>query len=242
MKLIPVKNQGYVAMFRAGINTIHGGQWWRLAVCACAGVWGLTGLAHAQSPVAGPVTTEVVVIDEPAETPQAWLQLYGVRLSTATRDEMRKAIQTQGLRAQREDNRYWVDVYDAKGLMPGVTQLHVGYLGNTQKLVFAEYVFASFMEPEGLVQVMDRVRKRYGDPHRVEGEEGMGSYLAVWRMPEGMEVHVSREWPETTAYMKFVHRASYAQMREEVDREVASRQEKEKPRAAAAVATVRDGR
>ena len=74
------------------------------------------------------------------------LQMFGVRLSTATREDMRQAIRREGLAVQREDEAFSEDIYEASNLMPGLLQLKFSYARDGQKLARVEYVFTTFSD------------------------------------------------------------------------------------------------
>lgn len=131
------------------------------------------------------------------------LQMFGVRLSTATREDMRQAIRREGLAVQREDEAFSEDIYEASNLMPGLLQLKFSYARDGQKLARVEYVFTTFSDNAHVGELMTRIESRFGRPQRVTGREESGPYHAVWRLPDQMEVFVGREWPQKTTYLKF---------------------------------------
>lgn len=104
-----------------------------------SGRWESAGTVLA--PAAAPPTQPVS-----AGQAEGWLQMYGVRLSTATREEMRRAIRKQGLVAEREDEAFEEDIYEASHLMPGLLQLKFTYTREGQKLARVDYVFAAFSD------------------------------------------------------------------------------------------------
>lgn len=185
----------------------------------------LTGSAVAQTdwrqvPVARPINTpsvtsiqppDVATVSEPAAPkpkPEAqgmaegWLQMFGVRLSTATREEMRQAIRKQGLPVLREDEGTSEDIYDAFNLMPGLQQLKFSYTREGQKLSKVDYAFMTFSDNAHVEDVKIRIEGRFGRPLRVTGREESGPYYAIWRLPDQMEIFLGREWPQRTTYLK----------------------------------------
>lgn len=134
---------------------------------------------------------------------EGWLQMYGVRLSTATREEMRRAVRKQGLVAEREDEAFEEDIYEASHLMPGLTQLKFTYIREGQKLARVDYIFAAFSDNAHAGELTHRVQKRFGQPAKVTGHEESGPYHALWRLPDQIELFVGRAWPQKNSYMKF---------------------------------------
>lgn len=176
-------------------------------------------------------TDKEAVISAPPEEPiieQPWIQMYGVRLNSAMREDMRQALRAHGLKAVREDSRYWVDVYDAKGLLSGASQFYVGYVAATQQLAFAEYAFANFMDSTHTQQIVKMVTGKYGPPTEIVGQLAMGSYTARWMMADGIQIQVVREWPETSTYLKFLNSKVEAEMKAELAKETMSRQKAKK--------------
>lgn len=191
-----------------------------LAVTICA----LADTLWAQSTPSDTASDVPTVVTASIESEQAWIQMFGVRLSVATRDEMRNALRTQGMKVVREDDRYWVDIYDAKGVLNGAAQFLVGYTAAKKQLAFAEYAFANFMDSSHTEQVVKWVSAKYGPSTESAGQLAMGSYTARWRMDDGLLIQVVREWPETSTYLKFINPLVEAEMKAELDKETASRQ------------------
>lgn len=173
-----------------------------------------------------------------AEVEWTWIEMYGVRLNSATRDPMRRALHAHGIKPVREDARYWVDVYDAKGLIRGASQFYLGYTAATQKLAFAEYAFHSFMDSSHTQQIVSMVAAKYGPPYETVGQLAMGAYTARWRMNDGMQIQVVREWPETSTYLKFINPPVEVEMKAELDQEFSTRESAKR----ADNATVQSGR
>jgi hypothetical protein len=157
-----------------------------------------------------------------AQAELSWIEMYGVRLSTATRELMRQALHSQGVKPVRQDERYWVDVYDAKELLAGASQFYLGYSAATQKLAFAEYAFPSFMDSSQTQQILKKLTAKYGAPHETLGQLAMGAYTARWHMAEGIQIQVVREWPETSTYLKFSNPAVDREMKAELAQEMSA--------------------
>jgi hypothetical protein len=147
--------------------------------------------------------------------------MFGVRLSTATREEMRQAIRSEGLAVQREDEAFTEDIYEASNLMPGLLLLKFSYARDSQKLARVDYVFTTFSDNAHAGELMTRIESRFGRPQRVTGREESGPYHAFWRLPDQMEVFVGREWPEKTTYLKFFNVAVMASSGVDVQRDMA---------------------
>lgn len=168
--------------------------------------WRQVSAAPASAAPAWSVSPPVSVPSTPPNVGQqgeGWLQMFGVRLSTATREDIRQAMRQEGIVAQREDLAYAEDVYEAPNLMPGLLQLKFSYDPQSQRLAKVEYVFTTFSDNAHVGELMQRIERRYGRPANVSGREESGPYHAVWRLQDQMEVFVGREWPSKNTYLKF---------------------------------------
>lgn len=163
-----------------------------------------------------------------AQTPaEGGLQMFGVRLGTATREVMRQAIRRAGLTVHREDGAFQEDIYEAPNLMPGLLQLKFSYARQGQKLARVDYVFMTFSDNAHVEDVKLRIEGRFGAPLRVTGREESGPYQAVWRLPDEMEIVVGREWPKKTTYLRFLNLSVLTQAPAGLEREaVKARREK----------------
>jgi hypothetical protein len=196
----------------------------RYAAALAALFWAQQGLVWAQTAQEQVFAPASVNMPVAAEEEGPWIEMYGVRLSSATRDSMREALRMYGVKPTREDARYWVDVYDARGLIRGASQFYLGYAAATQKLAFAEYAFKSFMDSGHTQQIVNRVTAKYGPPSETVGQLAVGAYTARWRLAEGMQIQVVREWPETSTYLKFINPEVDLEMKAELEQEFNARQ------------------
>lgn len=147
------------------------------------------------------------------------LELFGTSLKSATRDQLRQAFKQNGLKATREDNNYWVDTYNAQGVLDGASTFQAGYVAATGKFAFTEYTFSGFMDTQLVGKVINMVQTKYGRPSSQSGNYGLGPVTAKWRMGQGMQIEVSRGWPDTTTFLKFIDSPAYKQMQAEIDSE-----------------------
>ncbi|GAA4021642.1 hypothetical protein [Actimicrobium antarcticum] len=147
------------------------------------------------------------------------LELFGVTLKGATRDQLRQAFKKNELIATREENSYWVDTYDVKGVLEGASSLNAGYVSSSGKFAFAEYTFPSFMDTQSVAKVINMVAIKYGRPSSQSGSYDLGQVTAKWNVGQGMQITVSRGWPETTTYLNFTDSSARNQMNAEIDAE-----------------------
>jgi len=174
---------------------------------------------HRKSCVFAAAVTAIAISLPVTATDQKPLELFGVALKGATRDQLRQAFKQNGLRATREDKNYWVDTYDAQGVLEGASKFRVGYVAASDKFAFAEYTFSTFMDTQLVGKVINMVTTKYGRPSSQNGDYRLGPVTAKWNMSQGMQIEVSRGWPDTTTFLRFTDSFAYAQMRAEIDSE-----------------------
>ena len=171
--------------------------------------WGLAGWALA---------------DQKANA-QPPLELFGVKLKGATRDELREAFKAGGLQPTRVDNRYWADTYNPASVMEGASEFAAGYVFRTGTFAYATYKFEGFMDTQLVTKVARMVINKYGPPSTKSGSEGLGEVNYRWNLAQGMVIRVERGWPDTTTYLRFVDLAADAEVKAEqdLDRQAADR-------------------
>ena len=150
---------------------------------------------------------------------QKQLELFGVALKGATRDQLRQSFKQNGLRVTREDNKYWVDTYNADGVLDGASEFQAGYVSASGKFAYAQYTFSGFMDTQLVGKVINMVSTKYGRPSSQQGNYELGGVTAKWNMGQDMQIVVSRGWPDTTTYLQFIDSPSNRQMNAEIDAE-----------------------
>ncbi len=149
--------------------------------------------AHAQQPKSKTVS----------KASAAKAELFGMPLKGAQREALRAALRNGGLAPTREDDHYWVDLYDASGVLDGASEFAAGYVFATGQFAYAQYTFRGFMDTALVSRVADMVIRKYGQPARREGNAGLGEVKYQWNLAEGMRIEVSRGWPDTTTYLTY---------------------------------------
>jgi hypothetical protein len=108
-------------------------------------VWAQTGWRSVSTAPSGPAVMVTPIPEAAAPQPkvkvEGGLQMFGVTLSTATREELRQAIRDEGLMPQREDDAFQEDIYEALNWMPGLLQMKCSYAPQGQRLARVDYVF-----------------------------------------------------------------------------------------------------
>jgi hypothetical protein len=150
-----------------------------------------------------------------AAPPQS-LELFGVKLKGATRDQLRQAFKSGGLQPTRVDSKYWIDKYDPASVLEGASEFAAGYVGKTNTFAYAEYTFNGFMDPGLVTKVAKMVTSKYGPPSAHEGMDNLGNVTYRWNLPQGMVIMVTRGWPDTTTYLDFKDVAAFVALKAEV--------------------------
>ncbi|MDY0328863.1 MAG: hypothetical protein RBR52_00015 [Thiomonas sp.] len=158
---------------------------------------------------------------------QAPLSLFGAPLKGASRDTLRAALLKAGLTPTRVDNNYFCDQYDVSGKLKGATQLTVCYTEDDNTFASAEYTFPAFMDTGLVKRVIDMVQVKYGRPTSLSGNYGLGGVTAKWRQPQGMQVLVTRGWPDTTTYLDLTDVANDRKMHAQMRADEAARQKQQ---------------
>jgi len=147
------------------------------------------------------------------------LELFGVRLKNATRDQLREALKQNGMRAIREDKGNWVDAYDPGEVLEGSSEFLAGYVDATDRFAFAAYLFNGLADTQLVGRVIGMVVTKYGPPTSLSGAYDNGPVSAEWDMGQGMGIMVCRGWPDTTTALIYRDAAAYRQMRAEMKSE-----------------------
>jgi TPR repeat protein len=143
------------------------------------------------------------------------LALFGVPLKGAKRAELRSAFAKAGLQPTREENKYWVDLYAAQGVLRGSTVFRAWYVAATGRFAFASYDFENAGD-EPLLRITRILSAKYGSPSSRAGNLKLGPVRATWLRPDGLRVEVVRDWPERRTQLTFIDPAAKRQMDAEI--------------------------
>lgn len=183
-----------------------------------------TSLRNALAAIA--LATGAAVIAHSAHAAEP-LSLFGTPLKGASRDALRAALAKAGLTPTRVDNSYFCDLYDTNDQLKGATKLTVCYTEDNNTFASAEYTFPAFMDTQLVQRVINMVQTKYGRPSSLQGNVGLGGVTAKWNEPGGMQVKVSRGWPDTTTYLDLMDVANDRKMHAQMKADEAARQQKQ---------------
>jgi len=129
------------------------------------------------------------------------LKLFGVKLATATRTEMRAALTNKGMPPIRVEDGYWADIYDSSSTLSGTTRLSIIYTLDS-RFAYAVYDYPINMNKQKVVDIMTMVSNKYGLPSGSNDLPDTGEIRAFWRIQHG-EISLKRDWPTPSIALKF---------------------------------------
>jgi hypothetical protein len=144
------------------------------------------------------------------------IEIFGVHLKNATRANVRAAFKKTPLKAERESDQYWVDLYHSSKALEGSSQLAMGYTRQGQ-FAYAEYTFPSRMDTQQVRKIADMVAAKYGKPDSSTGDVGLGEVEVTWQNDNDVTITVYRGWPDTTTYLRFSDADAEKQMNSEIE-------------------------
>ncbi len=145
------------------------------------------------------------------ETFDSSLILYGDPLALSSRQALRSKLKKHDAHPLREESNYWFDIYESSKLLPKTDRLYVGYSLQTGQVASLEYRFPSFNDANFVLQVIEMISKKYGNPATTEGDLNFGVVSYQWQVKDTV-VNVTRHWPDTTVYLKYQVGTAYQDM------------------------------
>lgn len=131
--------------------------------------------------------------------PTAETKLFDVAVACADREVLRRAIVTSGGKAQREDDRYWYDVYDSAGLLVDSVKLSVGYT-TAGDFATAQYDFGDGVGLDELDRTIELLVPKYGVPKITKT---INHNLAKWTRKDGIVIELERT--PINMYLRYIH-------------------------------------
>ena len=139
--------------------------------------------------------------------PAAALELFGVTLESATRDELRAAVNRAGLVLVSEGGEdKWYDLYDSSEVLEGSSRFYLGFVKQDQRFAFAEYEFTG-LERE---QMLRDLTLKYGAAE-VQGGRFISDRSYRWRR-EGIEIELTSDWQNYRTRLIYVMPANMADL------------------------------
>ncbi len=134
----------------------------------------------------------------------AQTKLFETSIKCANRDQMMTVIKKGGAGIKREDKKQWGDTYYTGNVLKGSSELYVTYTVD-DKFALAQYTFPSHMDTMQVRKVKNLLANKYGKPDYVSGRINLGKVTYKWYQKDGIELKVSRDWPDTTTYLTYTY-------------------------------------
>lgn len=132
----------------------------------------------------------------------ATTELFSVQIACTTREVLSEKIKESSITAIDENSNNWSDTYFTGAVIRGSSQLEVTYTRDDH-FVSAEYTFVGRNDPTLISKVKVKLMDRYGKPHLKRGEESEGPSSFKWVLDDGVHLILTREWPDTTTYVRY---------------------------------------
>jgi hypothetical protein len=132
---------------------------------------------------------EIVPVDE--------VELYGVKLKGANREDMRKALLQAGLTPSKNDkSNEWADYYEVNGQFADAYGLCTAFDPSTGEFAFATYLFPLTDDLGHTKRLYDVFLGKYGEPESADGHVELGAATVKWQDPSGQwGITLRRNWP-----------------------------------------------
>ncbi len=142
--------------------------------------------------------------------------LFSEEVLCVSREDLLQAIDRAGGVLTQARDSGWYDRYNSVNLLSNSSELIVGYT-RAGEFALAQYTFPSESDPHQVSEIKAMVQNRYGLPTSVGGSPRHGKVNYAWKTKDGIEIRVSRGWPNTTTYMVFRNPKVYSEMLAEIN-------------------------
>ena len=157
---------------------------------------------------------------------KAKTQLFNVNLKCANRNTLMAAVKQAGANVKREDKGKWGDKYFTSKILKGSSELSIDYTVD-DFFAQAKYTFPSRMDAAQVSKIKSFVANKYGKPDTTKGNTSVGEVKYQWKLEDGIELNVSRGWPDTTTYLTYVYPENLQAMKTEQDKQKKAREAKQ---------------
>jgi len=150
---------------------------------------------------------------------RATTKLFGVEIKCATRDVLRIAVKQAGAIIKHKDSGYFADTYHSEKLLKNSDSLILLYTDESpNRFAQAKYTFNSHLDAHQVVEVKEMVVSQYGVPDNATGNLSLGEVIYKWYLSDGIELTVSRGWPDTTTFLVYTYPTHYRIYEDEAER------------------------
>lgn len=137
-------------------------------------------------------------------------QLFGVNLSTATRDELRIAVKNAGVKVVQEAGiDAFFDIYEGDSVLHKAKYLYLGFVKKNQKFAFAEYEFNGLKQPV----MLQKLTAKYGKTKPMQGKY-FSDVSHSW-LSDGIKITLYQDWKGYKTRLTYIDPAALNQLKEE---------------------------
>ena len=138
------------------------------------------------------------------------VDLYGVQLREASRDQLLNALKNSGIRLISEAGKDdFYDVYDSSQVLPNSTRFYLGFVKKDGKFAFAEYEFNGLQQR----QMLQRLIAKYGKARKINGQ-----YLTdaswTWQI-DSITISLKADWGAYKTRLTYQNPAALKQLKQE---------------------------
>lgn len=118
------------------------------------------------------------------------IELFGIPLDSALRDNFRSAVKKSGAKLLSEAGKdAFYDTYEGSALLHNAQRLYLGFVKQDQRLAFVEYEFSGLQQPVMLLALLTR---KYGKPRQQAGKF-LSDFNYQWTV-DGIEIRLYQDW------------------------------------------------
>ncbi len=134
------------------------------------------------------------------------VELFDVKLRTATRDEIWEALAKIKIKIERQNKQYWSDIYNARDILDGASQLNISYTLDN-KFAIAKYTFTKQMSFAKLNNILTT---KYGDAtYKIDNHPPTSLY--TWSIKRGNDIEIKLT-NSNVLTLEYIHPYNYNRM------------------------------
>ncbi len=142
--------------------------------------------------------------------PVQGFELFGVNLSTATRDEFRQAVKRSGAKLLSEAGKdTFYDVYQGSSLLQNAGKLYLGFTKTSQQLAFVEYEFNGLQQPA----LLKKLIQKYGQPAK-KPATFLSDFTFQWQK-DGVVMSFYQDWAAYKTRLSYIRPGALEQLKQE---------------------------
>ncbi|GEM_PF-580663 len=137
------------------------------------------------------------------------LELFGIDLATAERQQLRGAVLRAGAVLERQGGAQLFDRYGSAQLLDGSRSLYLGFAPDSGRFAFLEYE----LRPDHSAWMRDKLVAKYGEP-QIKPGTFISDALHLWRV-DGIEIRLQRDFDCFCSRLAYVAPEALTKLREQ---------------------------